>query len=441
MERFTSEISDAAEIDVGRGRVASLISLLAQVPFNRAADAMKAVAAEVSWLHELAETQSRRDELYRPASHRPKELMSLLNVDTLSRCEQLDSYRSVSPTRTPTKTPTREPPTPEPLTEEEIAAEKARRAAAARVANAGGPPRALAWNESGPQPKKWMGKGPPPPGWGKVRAMPTWHGELWMAALYVAMIQLGGGVGSIVPENFVEYIVFLIGILLGVAIYNGVILDMRFPHVLYKKLMRQPLGLRDLKRAFPAIGRSLQALLDFDGDGASVESTFGLCMQVCYVEFGETKTRDLVPGGGEVPVTERNREQYVELYTRYLLEDAVARQFDAFLRGFHAVCGGDCLQLFRWEELELLICGSPFLDFGALERVAQYDDGYSREHPTIALLWEVIHELPLELQKKFLFFATGSDRVPIKGLGNLTFVVSKNGSDEVSPSPLSLIHI
>ena len=46
----------------------------------------------------------------------------------------------------------------EPLTEEEIAAEKARRAAAARVANAGGPPRALAWNESGPQPKKWMGR-------------------------------------------------------------------------------------------------------------------------------------------------------------------------------------------------------------------------------------------------------------------------------------------
>ena len=39
------------------------------------------------------------------------------------------------------------------------------------------------------------------------------------------------------------------------------------------------------------------------------------------------------------------------------------------------------------------------------------------------------------MQKRFLFFCTGSDRVPIKGLGNLTFVVSKNGSDEVSPSP------
>lgn len=49
---------------------------------------------------------------------------------------------------------------------------------------------------------------------GKV-SPPTWHGEVWVAGLYVAMIQLGGGVGSIVPENFAEYIIFLVGIILG----------------------------------------------------------------------------------------------------------------------------------------------------------------------------------------------------------------------------------
>ena len=49
---------------------------------------------------------------------------------------------------------------------------------------------------------------------GKVRP-PTYHAEIWVAALYVAMIQLGGGVGSIVPENLPEYIVFLCGIILG----------------------------------------------------------------------------------------------------------------------------------------------------------------------------------------------------------------------------------
>lgn len=221
----------------------------------------------------------------------------------------------------------------------------------------------------------------------------------------------------------------LIGILLGVAIYNGVILDVRFPHVVYKKLMQQAVGLADLKIAFPGIGRNLQQLLDFE-PAAEVESTFGLCMQVTYEQFGETKAHDLMPDGGEVNVTEQNRVEYVDLYTGYLLEQSITRQFGAFMRGFHSVCGGDCLQLFRWEELELLICGSPVLDFEALERVTQYDDGYARDHPTIVNMWAVIHELPLDQKKRFLFFSTGSDRVPIKGLGNLNFVISKNGSDE-----------
>ena len=70
----------------------------------------------------------------------------------------------------------------------------------------------------------------------------------------------------------------LIGILLGVAIYNGVILDVRFPHVVYKKLMQQSVGLADLKLAFPNLGNNMQQLLDYaDADG--VEPTFGLCMQ------------------------------------------------------------------------------------------------------------------------------------------------------------------
>lgn len=152
------------------------------------------------------------------------------------------------------------------------------------------------------------------------------------------------------------------GVLLGVAIYNGVILDVRFPHVVYKKLMRDTLSLADVKMAFPDIGHSLQQLLDFE-PASQVEDTFGLCMQLTYEEFGQKLTHDLMPNGGEISVTQHNREEYVRLYTQYLLTDSIAPQFDAFLRGFETVCGGECLQLFRWEELELLICGSPDLDF------------------------------------------------------------------------------
>ena len=43
--------------------------------------------------------------------------------------------------------------------------------------------------------------------------------------------------------------------------------------------------------------------------------------------------------------------------------------------------------------------------------------------------WEIIHSLDAQQQRKFLAFATGSDRAPIKGLGSMKFVISRNGPD------------
>lgn len=40
-----------------------------------------------------------------------------------------------------------------------------------------------------------------------------------------------------------------------------------------------------------------------------------------------------------------------------------------------------------------------------------------------------MHEFSLEEKKKLLMFSTGSDRVPIRGLSNMVFVISRNGSD------------
>ena len=145
--------TDAEEIAVGLSRSKPLIALLAQVPYARAADAGAAVAAEVTWLHDLVEVQSRRDELYRPATHRPAELLALLHANGpgggshrsshrsggLSRDEQLDSYRSVSLSQRGgngggggghhQRSTASDAPPLEPLTEEELAIERARRQA------------------------------------------------------------------------------------------------------------------------------------------------------------------------------------------------------------------------------------------------------------------------------------------------------------------------
>lgn len=39
--------------------------------------------------------------------------------------------------------------------------------------------------------------------------------------------------------------------------------------------------------------------------------------------------------------------------------------------------------------------------------------------------WEVLDSLSDELKKKFLLFATGSDRVPVGGMGEMTFKITK----------------
>ena len=148
-----------------------------------------------------------------------------------------------------------------------------------------------------------------------------------------------------------------------------------------------------------------------------------------YDYFGEMRTFELKPGGSNIPVTNENRQEYVDLYTQYLLVDSVKSQFDAISRGFLEVAGGPSLKLFRYEELELLVCGLPHLDFNALQEGAKYEGGYHSNHPTILNFWEVIHKLPLEQKKRFLAFATGCDRAPVGGLGRLTLQIHRSGPD------------
>lgn len=74
------------------------------------------------------------------------------------------------------------------------------------------------------------------------------------------------------------------------------------------------------------------------------------------------------------------------------------------------MCGGLALRLFRYDELELLVCGLPHLDFSGLKSAAQYEGGFSASHPTIVDFWDVVMALTFEQKKSFLRFCTGCDR-------------------------------
>jgi hypothetical protein len=167
-------------------------------------------------------------------------------------------------------------------------------------------------------------------------------------------------------------------------------------------------------------------------------------------------TEELKPGGSDINVTNANREEYVQLYLQHTLVDRVRPSYEgmkssfsssmhtnlvffattwcaAFKRGFYKVCDCEVLDWFNANELELLICGSPTLDFQSLQQGGRYD-GYESSDRIIQEFWEVVHELSLEEQAKLLGFATGSARSPIGGLAELRMIVTKSTNTEQLPT-------
>ncbi|KAL1023398.1 hypothetical protein UPYG_G00040320 [Umbra pygmaea] len=149
----------------------------------------------------------------------------------------------------------------------------------------------------------------------------------------------------------------LIGIVLGLAIYNNCILDVHFPMVIYRKLMGKKGTYLDLADSHPVLYQSLKELLEYKGN---VEEDMMITFQISQTDlFGDPITYDLKEHGDKIPVTEDNRKEFVSLYTDYILNKSVERQFKAFRRGFQMVTNESPLKcLFRPEEVELLICGS-----------------------------------------------------------------------------------
>ncbi|XP_058950721.2 ubiquitin-protein ligase E3A [Pocillopora verrucosa] len=221
---------------------------------------------------------------------------------------------------------------------------------------------------------------------------------------------------------------FLIGLVLGLAIYNNVILDVHFPMVVYRKLFGKKGTFEDLKVSHGGLAAGLQNMLDYKGD---VESDFMCTFTIGYTDmFGMSVTKELKENGAEISVTNQNRQEFVDLYADFILNKSVDRQFKAFRRGFDLVVSESPLKtFFRPDEVELLVSGCQDFDFDALEKSTEYDNGLSEGSTVIRWFWQVVHEFTLEQKKQLLMFTTGSDRIPVGGFSKLKLVIAKNGPD------------
>lgn len=228
----------------------------------------------------------------------------------------------------------------------------------------------------------------------------------------------------------------LIGILFGLAAYNGVLLDIHFPSVFYKKLLKEKLTLDDINSLDPAMYNGLKQLLTYE-PSSDVAYIFCRTFEVEWDEFGVTKKQDLIDNGSNISVTGENRLLYVEKYVKWVLEDSISSQFDSLYSGFTRVLNPKSISFLRLDELELLMVGTPHLDFHELENHTQYISGdpnnqWDNTNGTIKFFWEIVHKMEFHEKQKLLLFVTGSTKAPIGGLKNLGLKIQRMSGDSDS---------
>ena len=224
----------------------------------------------------------------------------------------------------------------------------------------------------------------------------------------------------------------LVGLLLGLAVYNDVTLNVNFSRVIYKKMLRQSVGFDDILDLDPDLHHGFMQMLEYS-PASEVENVFCRTHVVSWTDMlGQERKVNLLPGGDDIPVTGENRGVFVNLFASWMVNDSVSTQFNEFFGGFSRVVSPQSTLLFHSEELELLVAGSPNLDFRELQENTEYIGWSSSSNPGEACVhdfWETLHEMTIDQKKKFLMFVSGATKAPMGGLRNLGFKLQRMGPD------------
>ncbi|PYH45250.1 E3 ubiquitin-protein ligase TOM1 [Aspergillus saccharolyticus JOP 1030-1] len=212
-----------------------------------------------------------------------------------------------------------------------------------------------------------------------------------------------------------EHLMFFkfIGRIIGKALYEGRVLDCHFSRAVYKCILSRSVSIKDMETLDLDYYKSLLWMLENDITDIITE-TFAVETD----DFGEKQVIDLIENGRNIPVTEENKEEYVQRVVDYRLIGSVKEQLDNFLKGFHEIIPADLISIFNEQELELLISGLPEIDVDDWKVHTEYHN-YSASSPQIQWFWRAVRSFDKEERAKLLQFVTGTSKVPLNGFKEL----------------------
>uniref|UniRef100_A0A8C5D4F6 HECT-type E3 ubiquitin transferase n=1 Tax=Gadus morhua TaxID=8049 RepID=A0A8C5D4F6_GADMO len=204
------------------------------------------------------------------------------------------------------------------------------------------------------------------------------------------------------------------GRILGLALVHQYLLDAFFTRPFYKGLLRIPCELSDLEFLDEEFHQSLQWMKDND-----IEDMLDLTFTVNEEVFGQITERELKPGGAGIPVSEKNKKEYMERMVKWRIERGVSQQTESLVRGFYEVVDVRLVSVFDARELELVIAGTAEIDLADWRSNTEYRGGYHDNHIVIRWFWAAVERFNNEQRLRLLQFVTGTSSIPYEGFASL----------------------
>ncbi|KAL7689849.1 putative HECT domain-containing protein [Plasmopara halstedii] len=208
-----------------------------------------------------------------------------------------------------------------------------------------------------------------------------------------------------------------LGRVLAKAVYENILVEPQFAAFFLNKLLGKFNYIDDLHSLDPELYTSLMRLKHYDGNVEDLALTFSVNETV----FGEVLTRNLIPDGANISVTNANRIRYIHLMANFKLNVQSSLESAAFLKGFRDLIPSTWIQMFAPDELQMLIGGTATnIDIDDWERNTVYGGGYHPSQQIIEWFWEIVRkDFNGEDRTALLKFITSCSRQPLLGFSKL----------------------
>lgn len=217
---------------------------------------------------------------------------------------------------------------------------------------------------------------------------------------------------SVNPDHLLYF--RFIGRFIAMALFHGKFIYSGFTLPFYKRMLGKKLTMKDIESIDPEFYNSLVWIKENNIEECGLELYFSVDFEI----LGQIQSHELKPGGGELRVTEENKDEYLRLMTDWRFSRGQEEQTKSFLDGFNEVLPLEWLHYYDERELELMLCGMQEIDIEDWQRNTIYRH-YTRTGKQIIWFWQFVREMDNEKRARLLQFVTGTCRVPVGGFAEL----------------------